>query len=125
MDILKRYVALQSTVYSVAATTTSLLLDTLGNSSLSDTWSVEVMVNNKPIKFLIVTGADATCLSVDIFEQLLSALLYPAGKVLCNLNYFKLNVAGYFLVLLQQKSQQIMQTIYMLHDVHQPLFNWM
>ena len=65
----------RSTTQAVCAVDTpidTLFLDSLNNSSSVDSWSAEVKVNNKPIKFRIDTGADATCLPVDIFEQLLS-----------------------------------------------------
>ena len=84
----------------------TLFLDTLNNnSSSSDTWQAELNVNDKLIKFCLDTGADATVLPLDTFNQLLSASLSPLDKVLCGPNRAKIDVAGYFTAVLEWRGK--------------------
>ena len=104
------------------ATIDTLFVDTLNNNlSSSDTWQAELKVNDKLVKFRLDTGADATVLPLDTFNQLLSAPLSPPDKVLCGPNRAKLDVVGYFTAVLEWRGKQTTQTVYVLRDVHQPL----
>ena len=112
----------KAAIRAVDATIDTLFVDTLNNNlSSSDTWQAELKVNDKLVKFRLDTGADATVLPLDTFNQLLSAPLSPPDKVLCGPNRAKLDVVGYFTAVLEWRGKQTTQTVYVLRDVHQPL----
>ena len=112
----------KAAIRAVDATIDTLFVDTLKNNlSSSDTWQAELKVNDKLVKFRLDTGADATVLPLDTFNQLLSAPLSPPDKVLCGPNRAKLDVVGYFTAVLEWRGKQTTQTVYVLRDVHQPL----
>ena len=106
-----------STVQAECAVDTpidAMYLDTFNSSRFSDTWSAEVRVNDKPIEFRIDTGADATCLLVDVFEQLLSAPLSPTDKALCGPNRTRVNVISSFTAVLECLDKKFTQIVYVL-----------
>ena len=110
----------KAAIRAVDTTIDTLIVDTLNNNlSSSDTWKAELNVNDKLIKFRLDTGADATVLPLDTFNQLLSAPLSPSDNVLCGPNRAKLDVAGYFTAVLEWQGKQTMQAVYVLKELHQ------
>jgi predicted aspartyl protease len=101
--------------------TGALFLDSLSSSTQPDAWQAEIGVNDKLVRFRLDTGADATVLPKETFDQLLFASLTQADKVLCGPNRAKLDVAGCFTAILQWQGKCTAQTVYVLRDVHQPL----
>ena len=69
----------------------------------------------------INTGADTTCLSVDIVEQLLSTPLSLTNKALRGLYGIKLDVISSFTTVLEWHNKKSPQVVYVLWDVHQAL----
>jgi transposase InsO family protein len=86
-----------------------------------NTWQAEVRVNNKPLKFRLDTGADATVLPAVTYNRLFRDPLSPADKLLCGPNRAQLDVLGRFDAQLQWRDRRTKHTIYVVRDIHQPL----
>ena len=102
----------------------TLFVDALSGPEPSNNWHAEVSINNVIVKFRLDTGADATVLPIEIFNQqpLCNTPLSAADKVLCRPNRAKIDVIGYFTAALQLRDKSSTQNVYVLRDVHQPLF---
>ena len=98
----------------------TLFVDALIGPEPSDNWHAEVSISNVTVKFRLDTGADATVLPIEIFNQqsLCNMPLSAADKMLCGLNRAKLDVIGYFTAALQWKNKSSTQNAYVLRDVH-------
>ena len=97
-----------------------LTVDNLSSKN-SDTWTVDLTVNNIPIKFKIDTGADVTAISPKEFSKLKGTTLTQASKVLHSPAKHPLKVNGQFTGKLSYKQVTTHDEIFVVDGQQQPL----
>ena len=90
------------------------------SSKNSDTWTVDLTVNNIPIKFKIDTGADVTAIPPKEFSKLKGTILTQASKVLHGPAKHPLKVSGQFTGKLSYKQVTIHDEIFVVDGLQQP-----
>ena len=72
---------------------TDLFLGTVQDDK-SEPWTATILINDKPIKFKLDTGADVTVISTALSKSVGESSLQPSKKTLLGPNQNKLPVAG-------------------------------
>jgi hypothetical protein len=100
----------------------ALFLNTLSDSSATDVWRADIIVDGKAsISFKLDTGADATVIPWSTYQKHLTQPLQPSDKRLFGPNRAPLDIAGTFRATLTWRSASSTQSIYVMRDVQQAL----
>jgi uncharacterized protein (DUF427 family) len=100
----------------------ALFLNTLSDSSATDVWRADIIVDGKAsISFKLDTGADATVIPWSTYQKHLTQPLQPSDKRLFGPNRAPLDIAGMFRATLIWRSASSTQSIYVMRDVQQAL----
>jgi transposase InsO family protein len=100
----------------------ALFLNTLSDSSATDAWRADIIVDGKAsISFKLDTGADATVIPWSTYQKHLTQPLQPSDKRLFGPNRAPLDIAGMFRATLTWRSASSTQSIYVMRDVQQAL----
>jgi hypothetical protein len=98
----------------------ALFLDTIKNQSVqSNSWSIEISVNDQPVTFRIDTGSDATVLPAATYDAMFAnAPLLPVDTQFFGPNRSMLDAVGRFNARLQWRDHRSTQAVYVIRDVH-------
>jgi hypothetical protein len=109
-------------IQSVNSQADALFIDTIvAPAGQSQSWFADVAVDNATVHFRLDTGADATAIPVDVYQELFSAPLLPIDTVLLGPSRTPLNAIGSFSATLAWKETTTKQIVYVVNGLHQPL----
>ena len=88
----------------------------------SEPWTATILIDGKPIKFKLDTGADVTVISAALSSSVVESNPQPAKKTLLGPDQHVLPVTGQFIANLKSGSNTCNQTVYIVPELHMPLF---
>ena len=87
----------------------------------SEPWTATILINGKPIKFKLDTGADITVISATLSSSIIEGIPQPAKKILLGPDQNMLPVAGQLLPTSKVELIHVTKQWYVVPDLHIPL----
>ena len=91
------------------------------HEDISEPWTATILINDKPIKFKLDTGADVTVISAALNNSVVKSNPQPSKKTLLGPDRNALPVTGQFVANLKAGSSTCNQTVYVVPELHTPL----
>ena len=102
--------------------TTETFIGVVDSHQETPDWTVNVLVNEQPVKFSIDTGADVTVIPEYVYQQAAGRInLQPTSRKLCGPSHYALSVMGKCVVKLKKGSRETEETVYVVRSLHRPL----
>ena len=96
-------------------------LGTIEESEMSNPWSVTLLVNGRPVKFKIDTGADVTIIPRSVLRSIPGVALKPPTKTLSGAGCKTLQVEGQFTAALKYHDREATEEVYAVKKLNRSL----